>query len=412
MPCTTGLSCARPRDPVSRASGVDPCLVTAARDGARYVLLDLAAARVTTLVGEPTAVAEAAALLVDEVCSGRWSRARGVHAAGFGTCPSGARLATLEELVSGDLQDTGGLVLLGPACAGSARARELIATATNGHGAPLVACFEVHGAGGRLEARDEPVAESPALLGPDDPGPLAPVEVAVLGPVEIRASAESLEGRPKLTELVVYLALHPEGRTTAAWTAALWPDRRVPPQTIANRLSEARRALGIAPDGRPRLRRTGDRHQLVGVDTDWAAFSTLAGETRDPRSWRRALELVRGRPFEGLDERQWCHLEGLVSEIEIGVVDCALRLGRHLLGDGDHLGAEWAASRGIKACPFDERLHRLLMRAADAAGNRAGVRAAFRQLGLVLEIDGDPRRGVHPQTAALYDRLAGGRSGG
>ena len=36
-----------------------------------------------------------------------------------------------------------------------------------------------------------------------------------------------------------------------------------------------------------------------------------------------------------------------------------------------------------------------------------GAEATLRHLALVLEIDGDPLRGVHPETAALYARLSG-----
>ena len=57
------------------------------------------------------------------------------------------------------------------------------------------------------------------------------------------------------------------------------------------------------------------------------------------------------------------------------------------------------------ACPWDERLYRLVMRAEDAAGNRAGVEAALRQLARALEADGDPLAAVHPETAALYRSL-------
>jgi hypothetical protein len=35
------------------------------------------------------------------------------------------------------------------------------------------------------------------------------------------------------------------------------------------------------------------------------------------------------------------------------------------------------------------------------------VEAVFRHLALVLEVDGDPMVGVHPETAALYARLVG-----
>lgn len=49
----------------------------------------------------------------------------------------------------------------------------------------------------------------------------AAVEVAILGPVEIRKTEEPLAGHPLLTELVVYLAMHPEGATTSAWELSL-----------------------------------------------------------------------------------------------------------------------------------------------------------------------------------------------
>jgi DNA-binding SARP family transcriptional activator len=234
-----------------------------------------------------------------------------------------------------------------------------------------------------------------------------PVEVAILGPIDIRGIEGSLAHRPKLTELVVFLAMHPEGATTRTWATALWPDRRVPPQTIANRLSEARRALGFAPDGRPRLRRVGERHVIADITTDWQCFMRLAHNDSSPDDWERALELIRGRPFDDLKGGQWTTLDGFASEIEQRVADCALRRSEAALEIGDANGASWAAHRGLRANPWDERLHRMLMRAADAAGNRAGVEASLRQLACILEIEGDPLAGVHPETAALYERLLG-----
>ena len=234
----------------------------------------------------------------------------------------------------------------------------------------------------------------------------APVEVAILGPVEIRRTEEPLGGHPLLTELVVYLAMHQEGATTSAWETAIWPERRMPQQTIANRLSEARRALGNAADGRPRLRKVDERHLVFDVTTDWDEFSSLADKD-DVASWRGALELVRGRPFGDLQQGQWALLEGFSAEIEHAISSLALRYGGHALRCGDPDGATWAAHRGLRATPWDERLYRLLMRAADANGDRAGVEQTLRHLALVLEIDGDPLRGVHPETVRLYERLLG-----
>lgn len=230
------------------------------------------------------------------------------------------------------------------------------------------------------------------------------IGIALLGPVEMRGTDYPLARHPKLTELVVFLALHREGATSAIWTAALWPDRRVPQQTIANRLSEARRILGLATDGRPRLRRNGERHQIVEFSSDWEDFCRL-GSTDCPDQWQAALNLVRGRPFDDLSQGQWVVFEGFLAAIEREIAAVALRLGRSALSTGEADVACWAAQQALRACPFDERLHRLLMRSADALGNRAGVELALRQLALVLEIDGDPLRAVHPDTRRLYLEL-------
>jgi len=49
----------------------------------------------------------------------------------------------------------------------------------------------------------------------------------------------------------------------------------------------------------------------------------------------------------------------------------------------------------------------MLMRAADAAGNRSGVEAVFRNLVLIMDIDGEGLSGIHPETTALYEQLSG-----
>ena len=232
-----------------------------------------------------------------------------------------------------------------------------------------------------------------------------PIEVAVLGNVQVNGAPESFRYRRRLTELVAFLAMHPEGATTDAFATALWPERRVPLQTLANRLSETRRALGIAGDGRPRLRKQGRRHLIVEAETDWDRFRDLASQGRGPDCWRKALALVRGRPFDGLDRGEWAQLEGHMAAVEASVVEVACRLGEHALGRAEAGLAHWAALQGLLVSPWDERLYRLWMRAADALGNRGGVDAALRSLALALELEGDPLLGIHPETSALYRSL-------
>ena len=255
-------------------------------------------------------------------------------------------------------------------------------------------------------AADEPSPPSSPESTPG--GHVGGVEVLLLGPVQIVGAAESLESRPILKELVAYLSLHPEGATGDACAAVLWPDRRVPPQTLSNRLHEARRALGRDQEGSARLTRCAGRHILsCDVTTDWSRFVETTGKRSGPSDWRRALTLVRGRPFGTLARGDWAIVEGYSSLIEDRVVEVASRLAAHLLHDGDHGGATWAVRQGLAVAPWDERLYRLLMVACDAAGNRGGVEAALRSLARTLEWTGRPLDGVHPVTAALYRRLTG-----
>jgi len=67
---------------------------------------------------------------------------------------------------------------------------------------------------------------------------------------------------------------------------------------------------------------------------------------------------------------------------------------------------EWAARRGLLVSPYDERLYRMLLRAADLAGNPAGVEAVMAELVRVVADEADPLASVHPSTLALYRSLS------
>ena len=99
----------------------------------------------------------------------------------------------------------------------------------------------------------------------------------------------------------------------------------------------------------------------------------LAGSA-DIANWRRAMDLVRGRPFEGLRSSDWPVLEGIGPAIEAAVVDVSGRLAGACLAEGDARGAEWSARKGLLVSPYDERLYRMLTRSSDLAGNPAGWR--------------------------------------
>ena len=255
-----------------------------------------------------------------------------------------------------------------------------------------------------------------------DAEPESEVEVCVLGSVDVRGTAGPF-GRAGAFELVIYLAMHPQGATTERWATALWPDRLPAASSLHSTVSSARRALGRSAAGAehlPRGRGPLRLGQTVGSDQ---ARLAAAAATDDPRRWRAGLSAVRGRPFEDLGASDWTVLEGHAAAVEELVVGVAARLARDRLDHGDGAGAEWAARRGLLASPYDERLYRLLLVAADQQGNPGGMESVMATLvGLVSGTPataGPPGRllatpgalaCVHPRTAALYQALSADRA--
>lgn len=238
---------------------------------------------------------------------------------------------------------------------------------------------------------------------------LPEVEVLVLGTVEVQGNARQFT-RAWAKELVVYLAMHPEGVSNDTWATALWPDRLMAASSLHSTASVARRSLGQARDGGDHLPKGHGRLVLADtVGTDWGRFVRLA-DSEHPGHWRAAMELVRGRPFDGLRASDWPILEGLSAAIEASVVDVATRLASRCLAARDPASAEWAARRGLLVSPYDERLYRILLRSADLAGNPAGVEAVMSEL-LHLVADGvEPFDSIHPETTDLYRALTRRRS--
>jgi DNA-binding SARP family transcriptional activator len=242
------------------------------------------------------------------------------------------------------------------------------------------------------------------------------VEVAVLGPVDILGAAQPF-ARAAARELVVYLAFHRNAVRSDEWGAALWPNRSVASSTMHSTASVARRALGRTSEGVEHLPRGGRRLQLSQtVGTDVERFTRLAASS-DPACWRAALDLVRGRPFEGLLLADWAVLDGTQAEVEAMVAETALRAAACFLERGCGREAEWIVRRALRACPYDERLYRALLRATDAKGDRVGLRStmvellsvasegewAIRQAGLA---DSVTCGSLHPRTVALFRQLS------
>ncbi len=182
---------------------------------------------------------------------------------------------------------------------------------------------------------------------PDSRPGTSEVEVLVLGPVEIRGASREI---------------HPgmgEGAGRLSGDASSWrvqrgvgdralagpPDGALVPSLHG--VGGETGARSVARDGIDHLPRSHGRLALgPTVGTDWDRFVSLADSGR-PARWRSALELVRGRPFEGLRSSDWPILEGIGPAIESSVVDLSGRLAGACLNAGDARGAGVVRAQGV-----------------------------------------------------------------
>jgi len=243
------------------------------------------------------------------------------------------------------------------------------------------------------------------------------IEVAVLGEIELRGVPRI--DRAKAVEAIVYLVMHPNGVDADRIWEALWPDKPINHATFHTTISAARSGLGEAADGTLYLH---NPHRSLyrlhpSIQLDWATFQTLVEQGRragaDGRELlHQALELLRGPPLNSIALRSYAWAVVHRTEIETAVAEAAQDLGELYLDAGDPTNATWAARQGLLASPYDERLYRVLMRAAHSAGNPAGVDTILRELLHVLgaEDEDDPVDELHPLTVELYRQLRPRRS--
>lgn len=223
-----------------------------------------------------------------------------------------------------------------------------------------------------------------ALVGdlrPVSPGGDGP-RVHVLGSVELTGWRQRPQRRI-VEELLCYLTVHPERpQGPEDLLSALWPlgseesdAKEATRATLRTYVSMLRRSVGAehVPDASAT-----DGYRVLEVTSDWADFEGLVAEARLADEEEaivlraKALRLVRGRPFAGVDAKRyaWAFSEGLAATMTAAVVRCAEHLGRALLEAGDPQGAEAAAWAGLRVSTHEELLWELLLDAAAAGPTR------------------------------------------
>jgi len=250
------------------------------------------------------------------------------------------------------------------------------------------------------------------------PGSAMPVEVSLLGQTGVQAPGPIEPDRLALaTELVIYLAVHPEGVHTNVLTGAVWP-RGVTGEVRDAVLSRVHAWLGTDDAGQPNLLTdaSGRLRLGPGARVDWQVFRALfarasqAAAASDPtaeaESLQRALALVRGQFLDGRDPSRyaWLATDDIEYEVTAAIADAAHRLATLRLAAGDPDAAMDAARSGLRLAFNDEMLWRDLLTAAHATGQEHVLRGVVSEISARVALDEVMPR-MAPETEALIDEL-------
>jgi len=202
------------------------------------------------------------------------------------------------------------------------------------------------------------------------------VSVQVLGPPEVTGWLLPPE-RAVVTELACYLALHRERPTSGEQLrAAIRPDdgREPSAKTMRTYLSLLRKSVGA--DYLPSGGGGGYRFSWL-VTSDWEGFNQMSAEENDLATRLYALELIRGRPFEGVPAGTygWVFSELWISQIETAIASVAASVGARCLESGLLEEAQRSVGQGLLAVPYDLSLWGLRLRVAAVIGPTALARA-------------------------------------
>jgi LysM domain len=243
-----------------------------------------------------------------------------------------------------------------------------------------------------------------------------PVEIRILGPLEITAPGPlDDKRRGQLTELVTFLALHPEGVHPNVLAAAIWP-RGVDDEVRDSTLAQAAEWFGADSEGEPRLRISGTgRWQLsrTGVRVDWDVFRVLANRAASSSApleqLERALGLVRGPAWTGLPAERygWLAYETLEADVRVGIVAVARSAAHHAVDMAEPMRAREALLAGLRMVPACEPVWRDALRLAHQFAGTVDVTAVADDMYAAIARHGSPL-GAEAETDAVVDALIPG----
>jgi len=248
-------------------------------------------------------------------------------------------------------------------------------------------------------------SQSPSEGETDVVGP----RILLLGSVDVLGASSSgaAPRRGRSAELLAYLALHP-GATPRQIDEALWPGQRVTDDRRNSLVGRTRQWLGTDHDGQPHLlpvTTTFGYRLSTSVTCDWLDFLELAREglgagVCTPGKLSAALELVRGRPFLGVDPASYTWAETDIHNMISNIADLAHEAAVAHAATTDSSAARAAIVQGLLADPANEQLHRDAISIAVRRGDNDEVQRIASRLRAQLQAI-DPDAALDPATTRL-----------
>ncbi|MFE9748246.1 BTAD domain-containing putative transcriptional regulator [Saccharothrix saharensis] len=275
---------------------------------------------------------------------------------------------------------------------------------------------EAEGSAAQAPTTDAPQSADDPSRGSDIPGlnlpeadpaePLAgqrpPLNLRVFGTVELTlhddGGACGLRGAltPKQREVLVFLALHPQGARREALNEAVWPDSRPPRpfNSMHNALSLLRRAVSQATDGTigDLIVNDGGRYQLnpALVSTDYEQLRRTLNASHDTDealpALRQAVDIYRADLAEDLTAL-W--IEPFRESIRRDILDAIAAMVR-IHGDSEPESVLVLLERARQIDRYNEVVYCDIMRAQARLGQFAAIPRTLNLLATALrEIDQD-----------------------
>lgn len=218
------------------------------------------------------------------------------------------------------------------------------------------------------------------------------VTINVLGPVEIKGlAADAPPLTPRMTEVLVYLALH--GPVTGAdLDEVLWGGERVRPGTRAQLLFRTRERVGKSV--LPTFQDDGRFGLGPAASTDWARFERLVTQAVSTGGDARmehlseALGLVRDRPFRGIASSEYPWADYDIQRMTSAVADAATVLAQLFLEASRDREALEVALKGLTVEPLCESLQHVAIAATrELVGSEGALELRHRFAAQMARLD-------------------------